>query len=59
MANERYWTYQSAFRTPDYSELPTGVFNGERKQWESLSPGMRREILRSWTRQNTPTLLNP
>lgn len=54
MADERYWTYRSATPTPTFFELPSGVFSGTQKQWESLSPGMRREIFRSWKRTNHP-----
>lgn len=54
MADERYWTYRTATPTPMFSELSIGVFNGTQKQWESLSPGMRREIFRSWNRSNRP-----
>lgn len=52
MANEIYWSYQSAERTPTHAELPEGVFNGTAAAWTSLSPGMRREIFRSWKRRN-------
>lgn len=52
MADERYWTYRASERTPTFGELPTGVFKGTEAQWLSLSPGMRREIFRSWKRSN-------
>lgn len=48
MADESYWTYRPGTRTPAFSELPAGAFHGTEKQWESLSPGMRREIVRSF-----------
>ena len=51
MAGEAYWTYQASSPTPDYASLPEGAFNGTRQQWESLSPGMRREIVRQFERQ--------
>ena len=41
-----FWSYQSTERTPDLADLPAGTFNGTQEQWESLSPGMRREIAR-------------
>jgi hypothetical protein len=48
MADEKYWTYKAATPTPNYGELPEGCFNGTEKEWTSLSPGMRREIIRSF-----------
>lgn len=42
-----FWTYHAATKTPDYDDLPSGTFNGSREDWESFSPGMRREIVRS------------
>ena len=44
---ESYWTYQPSVPTPAFSEIPPGIFSGTRAEWESLSPGMRREIVRS------------
>lgn len=52
MADESYWTYRAGTQTPDYSELSEGTFKGTRKQWESLSPGMRREIARDARRRS-------
>lgn len=52
MADEKYWSYRSSTPTPTHAELPDGVFNGTAAAWTSLSPGMRREIFRSWKRQN-------
>lgn len=48
MSGESYWTYQSAFVTPTFEELPEGCFRGTEAQWHQLSPGMRREIVRSF-----------
>jgi len=42
-----FWTYQAASETPDFDSVPKTVFKGTRDDWESLSPGMRREIMRS------------
>lgn len=50
MADESYWTYRAATPTPRFEELPEGVFSGSRDGWESLSPGMRREIVRQFER---------
>jgi hypothetical protein len=47
MANEAYWTYQAATPTPTVNDLPAGAFKGTQAQFETLSPGMRREILRA------------
>lgn len=48
MSGESYWTYQSSFPTPSFAELPAGCFKGTEEQWFQLSPGMRREIVRSF-----------
>ena len=48
MSGEKYWTYQSSFPTPSFWELPEGCFGGTEAQWFQLSPGMRREIVRSF-----------
>lgn len=50
MADEAYWTYRSGIPTPDFADVPAVMFNGTRKNWESLSPGMRREIVRSFNK---------
>lgn len=47
-ASDGFWTYQASEPTPDFTEVPPDTFNGTRKEWESLSPGMRREIVRVW-----------
>jgi hypothetical protein len=41
-----FWTYQASTPTPDFDDLPAGCFAGDRDGWESLTPGMRREIVR-------------
>lgn len=46
MAGESYWAYQSGSSTPRGEEVPDEVFRGTHVDWESLSPGMRREIAR-------------
>jgi hypothetical protein len=51
MAGESYWTYKAG-HTPAFHELPEGAFNGTEKQWYSLSPGMRREIVRAFNKNN-------
>ena len=48
MADESYWTYKAASPTPSYEEAWTLGFNGTEQQWASLSPGMRREIVKSY-----------
>lgn len=50
MANERYWTYQAG-HTPSFGEVPAGCFNGTENDWHKLSPGMRREIVRSFSKR--------
>lgn len=44
---EKYWSYKQP-PIPELSDLPAlpKVFNGNEDQWQSLSPGMRREIYR-------------
>lgn len=43
---ENYWTYKAP-DIPEYSDLPEGAFAGTEQGFNSLSPGMRREIYRS------------
>jgi hypothetical protein len=43
---EKYWSYKAP-PTPEFEDLPEGVFSGTREGWLSLSPGYRREIYRS------------
>lgn len=50
MANESYWTYQAG-HVPTVAELPAGCFKGDQSEWQKLSPGMRREILRSFQKK--------
>lgn len=45
---ENYWTYQAP-PTPELSDVTFGTFKGTKEEWESLSPGMRREIYRQAT----------
>jgi len=50
MADEYYWTYQAASPTPTYQEaLDAGAINPSTTEsgWHSLTPGMRREIVRA------------
>lgn len=46
-ASDSFWMYQVSTATPEYEDLPDGMFKRTRDQWHSLSPGMRREIVRS------------
>ena len=46
-----FWTYQACEPTPTVNDLPAGTFNGTQDQWETLTPGMRREILRDANRR--------
>ncbi len=50
-ADEKYWTYKPASRTPSVSDLPKGAFKGTQEEFSRLSPGMRREIERSAAKQ--------
>lgn len=40
-----FWGFKAP-TPPDFDALPPGVFAGTRAEWESLSPGYRREIVR-------------
>ena len=51
MANEKYWSYQASERTLTFGELPAGAYAGTEDGWHSLSPGMRREIVRSFNKR--------
>lgn len=45
-----FWSYQSSTETPSLEEaIKLGAIssNTTQKEWEQLSPGMRREICRS------------
>jgi hypothetical protein len=46
-----YWTYRAASPTPEYHEVPEGAFKGSEKEWHAFSPGMRREIVRSFKKK--------
>ena len=48
MADESYWTYKASSPTPNYEEAWRAGFNGTEKDWYSLSPGMRREIVKQY-----------
>ena len=57
MADEAYWTYKSASPTPTLAEAIIAKaipFNTTEQQWHSLSPGMRREVVRSYVKKNNP-----
>ena len=41
-----FWSYIPASRTPTVDDLPAGAFRGTQGEFESLTPGMRREIER-------------
>lgn len=43
---ERYWTYKAP-PVPEFSDLPPGTFAGNEQGFNSLSPGMRREIYKN------------
>jgi hypothetical protein len=58
-AQPKYWTYKVTELTPDVWDLPPGVFNGTQNDWCKLSPGMRREILRSWKRRQPVAFVVP
>lgn len=50
MANESYWTYRASEATPTLQDaIAAGAIaaNTTETQWHQLSPGMRREILRT------------
>lgn len=51
MSEETYWSWKPGSPTPSFAGLPEGCFKGTQKQFESLSPGMRREILRDFQRR--------
>lgn len=48
---ESYWTAKVAQPTPTVAELPKGAFKGSQSDFGKLSPGMRREILRTAEKQ--------
>jgi len=52
MADEAYWIYQASTPTPSHWEaVELGCFKGTEAGWHSLTPGMRREIVRSAKRK--------
>jgi hypothetical protein len=55
MTRKSFWSYQASTPTPSFEEIPSGGFNGTREEWESLSPGMRREIVRTLRKMSTIT----
>lgn len=55
---ESYWEYKSG-PIPTFEGLDPGVFKGTQKQWESLSPGMRQEIVRSHEKQAAKSVNAP
>jgi hypothetical protein len=52
-APKNFWSYPPTTETPTLDQLPAGAFNGTSDQWESFSPGMRREIARDAKRRLT------
>lgn len=45
---KRYHAWKPAGPTPTHAEaVEAGAFKGTEEQWHQLSPGMRREILRT------------
>jgi hypothetical protein len=50
LEQEKYWTRKGP-PIPEEKDLPAGTFRGVGRGWESLSPGMRREIWRDATRR--------
>jgi hypothetical protein len=56
MADESYWTYRAATPTPSYAAaVHAGAVNPDTMSeagFNSLSPGMRREIVRNAERRN-------
>ena len=52
MADEAYWSHKAATPTPSYEEaVSLGCFKSTEAGWYSLTPGMRREIIRSARKQ--------
>lgn len=47
---EKYWGYRAP-DTPEFKDLPDGMFSGSEQGWETLSPGYRREIYRSYLKR--------
>ena len=53
---ESYWSFKTP-PIPELRDLPAGTFAGNVKQWDSLSPGMRREIHRQANKINLTVIL--
>lgn len=47
---EKYWAFAQP-PIPELRDLPPGVFAGDERAWESLSPGYRRTIWREATKR--------
>lgn len=47
MTNRNSFFHYNAPEPTDFANLPAGAFNGTREEWESLTPGFRREIVRT------------
>ncbi len=50
MADESYWTYRASTPTPSYDDaVRAGAVSDKMTEagWNSLTPGMRREIVRA------------
>lgn len=47
---QTFWTYRADTATPSFDDIPVGAFRGTEDDWSALSPGMRREIVRSFSR---------
>lgn len=52
-ANDAFWSYQAATATPSLqAAIDAGAISATttQAQWDAMSPGMRREIVRSLTK---------
>jgi len=47
-----FWSYKAPAPAP-LSAVPASAFKGTSAEWESLSPGMRREIVRTFEKLNS------
>lgn len=45
-----FWTYRSSGPV-NFSDLPKDIFSGSEEEWNSLSPGYQREILRTFKKR--------
>lgn len=50
---EIYWSYKSP-PIPEIKDLPLGVFKGDEREWNRLSPGMRQTIWREAVKKLDP-----